>query len=153
MIDKIKEPLTPSQQMSLSELLNAEIKVVDCWHEKVSARVGTSMLVRYRPTVITMCICGKEYWGGDFESHTEYYNSNLFTSASFLTVFRAVKDRDWFDEWLYTHSRDALGEDISFKSIAIVHIASPHFQLGVLRELNPEGFERVMKEEEKGGKG
>jgi hypothetical protein len=120
--------LTVEQEMKLSELL---FKVLDmgCWHERVSTRTDTNVANRYRPIVVTKCTCGDEHWGGDFKSHLEYTNPSLFTRSAFLDVWDAVfEEKEDLANSIFSGYYERHGIDFQ-------HIASPHFQLEVLKWL------------------
>lgn len=122
-LDRIKESV--ELQMALSELLNVELKIVECWHENDKP----------------IWQCKKCNWVASGIS-VENNNPNLFIPESFLTVWDVVKDRDWFERFLHVYVDVVRRNNENGLKI----IASPHFQLEVLKWLNPEGLAKIMEE-------
>lgn len=139
-IEKIESSIP--LQMSLSELLHEALEVNSCWHEWEWMEVIGKDGLRTN----AQCSTCKETC---LVIHTALYglptNPNYFTRESFLDVWDAVKDReDFFEKFLVCGNPDAYS-GITY-DIPTFHIASPHFQYEVLRWLDPEGLEKVMKE-------
>ncbi|MCK5563661.1 MAG: hypothetical protein KAJ07_00305 [Planctomycetes bacterium] len=126
-IEKIESSVEIRKE--LSELLNEKIKVVECWHR---CRLENAFVCQK---------CGQrsqDYYKIDCE------NPNLFDSEGigFFKVWRAVKDRE---DWLKANTPIRMDGLIHKKEIA-----SPHFQLSVLKWLYQDDIGRVEKVLEKG---
>lgn len=130
--------LTHEQEMKLSELLFKLIKPDECWHDFDE---------QY----------GYEYQRCKICSHTYPVlkiskERNLFSRSAFLDVFDAVKDReDFVKRFCITEKMGLFGIRVDFMRKR--EIASPHFQLEVLKWLlEKDGRLGELEEVMKGGK-
>lgn len=140
MTDLEKIESDPALRRTLSEMLNAELKIVECWHHWHCKGI-TNVWHCYNGG---MPCCGKEIivnGKSDFPA-----NPDLFTPESFLTVFKVMEKIPEF--WGDDFHRELIGETL--RMIAVKDVVSPSFQLKALRWLlEQEGrggeLERVMR--------
>jgi len=134
-------------KMAFSELLFGALDM-GCWHEWESKRPHGDCCGG------STCINCEVYSTQEDRIYNESLNNpNLFLESAFLTVFKAVKDREDFQEtWGHWHDLDAVDESMVSVSINMNSIASPSFQLEILtwlasqdKELE-ERVEKVLRE-------
>ena len=131
--------LTHEQEMKLSELLFKILWPERCWHDTGNEPWSRGALLFCGHCEKTITIHNRDT-----------ANPNLFSRSAFLDVFDAVKDRHRKHEWIAFMMRAFGVHNIRMLSLNRDIIASPHFQLEVLKWLlEKDGrlgeFEEVVK--------